>query len=711
MLQKHDSPQTNQLYNHLTHTYYMYLYLSTPKKINITPTKHLGKPAVYRTSATAFLIKVCLLTACIISLITDLIQAQGEKLWDRRFGGSNDDKIAKVIPTKDGGYLLAGNSYSGISGDKSETSRGRMDYWIVKIRAAGDKEWDRRFGGNLDDELRSVIQTSDGGFLLVGNSYSGTGGDKTEASRGGQDGWVIKISSGGIKQWDKRFGGTGNDGLRAVVQTADGGYLLGGYSNSDTGGDKSEASRGGSDYWIIKITSTGAKQWDRRFGGSAGDFLGAMIMTTDGNYMLAGSSNSGVSGEKTEPSWGGKDYWMIKINTSGHKLWDKRFGSLDNDGCSSLLATDDGGYLLGGHYDEIYEGKQWIVKTDGSGILQWEIYPGFGFHQDLIKDSDGGYLILSTMDDTYSPDANYQIYAELKKIDKNGKTQWVSFYKGGIGGYELGGVHKTYLVSAFQTSDGSIVMGGFTDLGVEGDISQPSKGMNDFWVVKTIRKIKPGEIVMRSGSIGVSSGNIYYDPGFLVNYQDNLNVTQTLSARAGYKLRLTFTSFQLENIYDKLYIYNGTSTSAPLIGVYTGSNSPGIITSSGGSLTFRFTSDAIATSPGWVANISYVPVGARLAAEETAVEDTQETLLKLEAFPNPFRERITFNFTVQQTGPVNLKIYDSKGIEAADVFAGEMQAGETKSLEWQPNGQQEGVYIIRLGTPGRVITNKIVLIR
>src|SRR5256885_327527 len=113
------------------------------------------------------------------------------------------------------------------------------------------KQWDYRYGGTNDETFTAFQQTSDGGYILGGYSYSGIGGDKTEASKGSSDYWIVKTDSLGIKQWDKDFGGTVDDKLYSLQQTSDGGYILGGFSHSGIGGDKTEASIGGLDYWIV----------------------------------------------------------------------------------------------------------------------------------------------------------------------------------------------------------------------------------------------------------------------------------------------------------------------------------------------------------------------------------------------------------------------------------------------------------------------------
>jgi hypothetical protein len=145
-----------------------------------------------------------------------------------------------------------------------------------------------------------------------GSSESGIEGDKSQDTIGGEDYWVIKIDANGIKQWDATFGGSGDDEGRYIEQTEDGGYILGGYSDSDSGNDKTENSRGKIDYWIIKIDANGTKQWDATFGSAQSDFLRVVIQTTDGGYILGGQSQSDISGDKTQPIGAGEISGLLK---------------------------------------------------------------------------------------------------------------------------------------------------------------------------------------------------------------------------------------------------------------------------------------------------------------------------------------------------------------------------------------------------------------
>jgi len=164
-------------------------------------------------------------------------------------------------------------------------------------------EWQKTIGGIGSDILNSLQQTADGGYILGGNSNSDTSGDKTENSWGSRDYWVVKLDAVGAIQWQNTIGGSSTETLNSLRQTADGGYILGGTSRSPVSGDKIENTRGGDDYWVLKLDATGAVQWQRTIGGTLTDDLRSIQQTADGGYILGGSSSSDISGEKTENSF------------------------------------------------------------------------------------------------------------------------------------------------------------------------------------------------------------------------------------------------------------------------------------------------------------------------------------------------------------------------------------------------------------------------
>ena len=185
--------------------------------------------------------------------------------WQNTIGGSDSDYPYSICKTSDGGYIIGGNSNSNISPDKSENCIGTMDYWIVKINEAGSIEWDKTIGGDGLEYLSKVYQTADGGYIIGGSSYSNISGDKTEPNFSDnpstEDYWIVKTDSNGNVEWDKTLGGNSFDDLGDIKQTPDGGYLVGGHSMSDSSGNKTEGVLGLEDYWIIKLNSIGDIEW------------------------------------------------------------------------------------------------------------------------------------------------------------------------------------------------------------------------------------------------------------------------------------------------------------------------------------------------------------------------------------------------------------------------------------------------------------------
>src|SRR6478735_4111411 len=207
-----------------------------------------------------------LLTAFAITITCNLeAQSIPIKLWDKTFGGSSSNGLSALLQTSDGGYILGGQSDSGISGDKSGPSKGGVDYWVVKLDANANKLWDKTIGGSNHDQFPYLKQTADGGYILGGTSLSGIGGDKSQVNKGIRDYWVVKLDGSGNKIWDKTFGGSEDDVLSCLQQTTDGGYILGGWSASGISGDKSQPVVGNissDDFWVIKLDANGNKTWD-----------------------------------------------------------------------------------------------------------------------------------------------------------------------------------------------------------------------------------------------------------------------------------------------------------------------------------------------------------------------------------------------------------------------------------------------------------------
>jgi hypothetical protein len=313
--------------------------------------------------------------------------------WNMNYGGSKDEVIAVVIPSADGGFLLAGTSFSGQSFDLTEPNRDSTvqssDYWIIKTDQNGNKLWNRRFGGSSGETLLHAIATFDGGYLLSGTSFSGQDGDKTQVNHDSSlvtpDIWIVKTDSLGNKLWDIRLGGNQSEQMGESVEIIPGIYLIAGSTVSPQGGNISEPGQGGWDYWMALIDINGNLLSDKRFGGTADDFCTSVAADT-GIMVLGGYTWSGTGGDKSQPNQGGADYWMIKADVSGNKLWDKSYGGTLNDWLFDITTTPDQYLVLGGqsfsgatgdksepNHDPGPNGSdRWIIKADSAGNKIWD---------------------------------------------------------------------------------------------------------------------------------------------------------------------------------------------------------------------------------------------------------------------------------------------------------------------------------------------------
>jgi len=322
-------------------------------------------------------------TVIIFCIFAGNLFSQPTIVNQKTIGGNGGDNLQDICLTNDGGIIVGGYSNSGISGEKTKKSRGVYDYWVVKLNKHQKIQWNKTIGGSSLDELTAVQQTSDGGYILGGFSNSKISGEKTQATRGGYDYWIVKLDSSGSIEWDKTIGGNSDDELNSLQQTSDGGYILGGYSESDVSGEKTQISRGGGyDYWIVKVDNLGNIQWDKTIGGNGYDNLHSLQQTNDGGFILGGTSTSGISGEKTQISRGIEDYWIVKVDNVGNIQWDKTVGGNGYDNLHSLQQTNDSGFILGGASTSGLSGEKtennegnydyWIVKLNENGHIQWD---------------------------------------------------------------------------------------------------------------------------------------------------------------------------------------------------------------------------------------------------------------------------------------------------------------------------------------------------
>lgn len=388
--------------------------------------------------------------------------------WQKCYGGQWDDIGSCIQQTSDGGYIMAGETRSN-NGDVSGNHGGEYDFWIVKINSIGDLEWQKCFGGSGIETAACIQQTIDGGYIVVGITDSNSGdvtGYHGINADWVLDYWVIKISSVGNLEWQKCFGGTGEDWARSIQQTNDGGYIVAGYTNS-TDGDVT-GNHGEYDYWVVKISSAGNLEWQKCFGGTGQDRAYSIATTNDGGYVVAGYTES-MDGDVTENN-GSSDYWIIKLNSSGNLEWQKSYGSTVGEVARSICQTSDGGYIINGE-----NGQFWVVKIDSFGSIEWQKSLGSNNGLDIKQTMDGGYIATGfttgNSGDVWGNHGSYDYW--VVKLNAAGDFEWQKC---------LGGSHLDSGSSILQTIDGGYIVLGHA-ISTNGDVTG-NHGSRDFWVVK-----------------------------------------------------------------------------------------------------------------------------------------------------------------------------------------------------------------------------------
>ena len=292
------------------------------------------------------------------------LDASGCIQWQRAYGGNGLDSLNAVQQTADGGYIAAGHADS--------FGSDHVDAWILKLDAEGNIQWQKSYGGTGDDYSFSAQQTADGGYIMTGVTGSfGWAGDA----------WVLKLDAGGEIQWQKAYGGNSYDRATSIQQTADGGYIMGGYTSS--------FGKDNSDPWILKLDTEGIIQWQRTCGGTGPEGLYDLRQTAGGGYIVAVTTSSFGAGNA--------DVWILKLDTGGNVQWQKIYGSLGNENAESIQQTADGGYIMAGSTDFTDSGYHdaWVLKLDATGNIMWQkTYGGMGDEETnaIQQTADGGYI-------------------------------------------------------------------------------------------------------------------------------------------------------------------------------------------------------------------------------------------------------------------------------------------------------------------------------
>jgi hypothetical protein len=363
------------------------------------------------------------------SLVNTIIPATGPSShFCKAIGGKKLEAGVSLIQTSDGGYAITGLTKS--------FSAGGYDVYVVKLDASGNLQWTKTIGGPESEEGNSLIQTSDGGYAITGFTESfGTGE---------LDVYLVKLDANGNLQWTKTIGGKKEDMGTSLIQTSDGGYAIAGYTFSFGAGE--------ADVYVVKLDANGNLQWTKTIGGKKEDVGLSLIQTSDGGYAITGSTQSFGAGKA--------DVYVVKLDANGNLQWTRTVGGPGNEIGSSLIQTSDGGYVIAGTTASfgVGEADVYLIKLDANGNLQWTKTIGGPEHdkgRSLIQTSDGGYAITGTTSSdelaAYFGPAEADIY--VVKLDANGNLQWTK---------TIGGPEHDRGISLIQTSDGGYAIAGST---------------------------------------------------------------------------------------------------------------------------------------------------------------------------------------------------------------------------------------------------------
>ena len=310
------------------------------------------------------------------------VDSLGNILWQKDYGGSDVEKLEKVSISNDGSIFCGGSSFSPISGTKSGVNYGGIDMWVIKLDSLGNLLWDVSLGGLWDEELYAITATTDGGCVCGGYSQSGISGNKTQNVFGLFDGWVVKLSQNGIIEWQIDLGTTSWDYLFDLIELPDKTILCGLTGGGGASGNKTLTGNGGPDFWIVKLDSTGSIIDQYVYGGTGSDELHEMILTSDNGLICGGLSNSPVSFDRTTPSYGSYDAWIIKLDSNFNVVWDQSIGGASIDNLGSLDMTQNGDVICGIYSDSPLTGNKhemsygardfWVVRLDSDGEIIWQ---------------------------------------------------------------------------------------------------------------------------------------------------------------------------------------------------------------------------------------------------------------------------------------------------------------------------------------------------
>lgn len=422
-------------------------------------------------------------------------------------GGSNFEEGDKILQTRDGGFVVCGQTFSD-DGDFSVPPANNGDAYVAKYNKLGKLEWAKTYGGTGVEVFNDIVQTWDGGYIATGSASSNDG--DVSGNHGGDDVWLVKLSASGNIQWQKSFGGSGEEFGEAVVPTFYGGYAIACFTNSNDGNVSGNHNTDGNfDGWFFQVDAKGNLLFQHCYGGSDFDGFFAMVPAYNGSFILGGASGSNdgdVSGNH-----GNGDAWVVKVNAFGKIIWQKCVGgsSNENTGINEITTTTDGNVVIDGYSNspdgDIHAQNDTVVSylaklNSANGNIIWTksfAEPRYRVGAGVFATRDGGIVETGFSAGNGFDNTTYDVL--VSKINKNGKEEW---YK------KLGGSDFDGGVTGYETSNGDLNILCQT-ASTDGDVKN-NHGIVDEWIIKLGRcgkRLDDEKSVSANEAIAVTKNN------------------------------------------------------------------------------------------------------------------------------------------------------------------------------------------------------------
>lgn len=610
-------------------------------------------------------LKLCLFFYLVSGHLGNIIAQTPSIQWQKALGGTSDDVPQCIYQTKDGGFIIGGAT--GSKDGDVVGNHGGGDLWVVKFSDKGLLEWKRTLGGAGQEKGTLIQQTADKGYIVGGTTASSNGDVK--GYHGGGDIWVIKLNEMGAIEWQQSLGGSASDEIIALqevlINDISNGFIVGG--NSSSGNGDVSGYHGGKDVWVIKLSPTGAKQWQRALGSSGEETLNELNPTPDGGFIVG--SRTSTNGGDVSGVHGSVDLWIVKLDGAGNIAWKRTLGGSGLENFAAVKPTSDGGYIIGtssNSNDGDVKGLStvsgiWIVKLNATGSLSWQKKydeNGNSEYRSIRQTKDGGYIVSGSGRDNDGTTSGGTL---LSKLYANGTEAWRKEFG-------MGKSNEPYLMQ--QTTDNGYILGGTTSY--NGYLS----GV-DHWMIKLDE-----------------SGNKKWEKAFGGSGEDwywaGCCGATTLGGYVYFSSLLPYMKLQSS---DGGYYFAVSTKSRD--GDVTG---------------LHYSSRLGVRSDIWVVKLG--PEGqSTLQSMVAPVKNEElETLHGAKAFPNPFTKQTTIQFTAKETGKASVELYNMKGVRIRSVFNKTVIGGQTYYVPVKDIDLSKGIYFFFINNnksrlSGRLVKN------